>query len=315
MSMKKMKALSMSAAVAASLGVASVAAAAPMSVISSFSILGDVAKQIGGERVAVTNLVGPDQDAHVYQLTPRDIRTLGQAKLVLLNGLGLEGAQLERVVKQGTVPYAMVTKGIKALAAEEHDHDHDHHDHDHGDHAHGHSHGGLDPHVWHDPVLMQAYAANVAKALTFADPQGKAYYQQRLSAYQNRLKELNIWAAAQLQPIPVAKRKVLTAHAAFAYLGKRYQIQFVAPQGVSTESEASAKTVAAIITQVKRDNITAVFVENIKDRRLIDRLSKETGAKVQGALYSDALSGPKGPAATYIDLMRHNVSQLANGLK
>jgi len=297
----------MSAALAASFAAATMAAAAPMPVISSFSILGDIAKQVGGERVAVTNLVGPDQDAHVYQLTPRDIRALGQAKLVLLNGLGFEGAQLERVVKQGTVPYAMVTKGIKTLAADEHDH------HDHADH--GHSHGGLDPHVWHDPVLMQAYAANVAKALTFADPEGKAYYQQRLTAYQNRLKELNIWAAAQFQPIPVAKRKVLTAHDAFAYFGKRYQIQFIAPQGVSTESEASARTVANIITQVRRENITAVFVENIKDRRLIERLSRESGAKVQGALYSDALSGSTGPAATYIDLIRHNVNQLANGLK
>ncbi|MBP6563595.1 MAG: zinc ABC transporter substrate-binding protein [Neisseriaceae bacterium] len=290
------------------LALTGLATAAPMPVVSSFSILGDVAKQIGGDRVAVTLLVGPDQDAHVYQLTPRDIRTLGQAKLVLLNGLGFEGAQLERVVKQGTVPYAMVTKGIKALAAEEHGHDHAHGDH-------GHSHGALDPHVWHDPVLMQTYAANVAQALAFADPEGKAYYQQRLSAYQNRLKELNIWAAAQLQPVPVAKRKVLTAHDAFAYLGKRYQIQFIAPQGVSTESEASARTVANIITQVKREQIKAVFVENIKDRRLIDRLSKETGAQVRGALYSDALSGPKGPAATYIELMRHNITQLANGLK
>ncbi|XDZ51877.1 metal ABC transporter solute-binding protein, Zn/Mn family [Neisseriaceae bacterium CLB008] len=296
-------------AVAACLGFAGVAVAAPLPVVSSFSILGDVAKQVGGERVTVTNLVGPDQDAHVYQLTPKDIRTLGQAKLVLLNGLGFEGAQLERVVKQGTAPYAMVTKGIKALAANEHD------DHDHGHGEPGHHHGGLDPHVWHDPVLMQAYAANVAKALTYADPQGKAYYQQRLSAYQNRLKELNIWAAAQFKPIPVAQRKVLTAHGAFAYLGQRYQIQFVAPQGVSTESEASARTVANIIRQVKQDHIKAVFVENIKDKRLIERLAKETGVKVQGALYSDALSGPKGPAATYIDLIRHNVSLLAKGLK
>ncbi|MBP6115836.1 MAG: zinc ABC transporter substrate-binding protein [Neisseriaceae bacterium] len=301
--------LSIYAALVAGLSMSGLAQAAPMPVVSSFSILGDVAKQVGGERVAITNLVGPDQDAHVYQLTPKDIRTLGQAKLVLLNGLGFESARLTRVVKQGSAPYAMVTKGIKALAADEHD------DHDHGHGEPGHTHGGLDPHVWHDPVLMQAYAANVAKALTYADPQGKAYYQQRLTAYQNRLKELNLWAAAQFKPIPVAQRKVLTAHGAFAYLGKRYQIQFVAPQGVSTESEASARTVAAIIRQVKQDHIKAVFVENIKDKRLIERLSQETGVKVQGALYSDALSGPKGPAATYIDLIRHNVGLLAKGLK
>lgn len=303
MSMKKK---TIQTVLAACLGLAGFAVAAPMPVVASFSILGDIAKQVGGERVAVTQLVGADQDAHVYQLTPKDIRTLGQAKLVLLNGLGFEGAQLERVVKQGTAPYAMVTKGIKPLSAKAHDdHDHDH----------NHNHGGLDPHVWHDPVLMQAYAANVAKALTFADPQGKAYYQQRLTAYQNRLKELNLWAVAQFKPIPVAQRKVLTAHGAFAYLGKRYQVEFVAPQGVSTESEASAKTVANIIRQVKRDHIKAVFVENIKDKRLIERLSRETGVKVQGALYSDALSGPKGPAPTYIDLMQHNIRLLASGLK
>ena len=280
--------------------------AAPMPVVASFSILGDITQQIGGERVAVQTLVGADQDAHVYQLNSGDIRKIRAAKLVLVNGLGFEKAELARAVQQSKVPMAVASQGIKPMAAA------DDHGHSHG--GHNHDHGTEDPHVWNDPVLMQTYAQNVANALIKADPAGKSHYQQRLKNYQTELGQLNTWAAQSFNAIPAAQRKVLTGHDAFGYLGKRYNIQFIAPQGVSTEAEPSARQVAAIIRQIKQQGIKAVFSENIKDSRMVDRIAKETGVKVQGKLYSDALS-KTAPANTYVGMFRHNVTALSNAMK
>ena len=209
--------------------------AAPMNVVTSFSILGDVTKQIGGDRVAVQNLVGANQDTHAYHMTSGDIKKIRGAKLVLLNGLGLEAADVQRAVKQSKVPFAEAAKGIQALKAEEGEH---HHDHE----GHHHDHGEFDPHVWNDPVLMTTYAQNVANALIQADPEGKTYYQQRLGNYQVQLKKLHSDAQAAFNAVPAAKRKVLTGHDAFSYMGKRYNIEFIAPQGVSNEAEPSAKS-------------------------------------------------------------------------
>ncbi|WP_253353843.1 metal ABC transporter solute-binding protein, Zn/Mn family [Neisseria perflava] len=281
--------------------------AAPMPVVASFSILGDVAKQIGGERVAVQNLVGANQDSHAYHMTSGDIKKIRSAKLVLLNGLGLEAADVQRAVKQSKVPYAEASKGIRALKAEEGGHDH----HDHA--GHNHDHGEFDPHVWTDPVLMLTYAQNVGNALIQADPAGKTYYQQRLTNYQNQLKKLDSDSRAAFNAIPAAKRKVLTGHDAFSYMAKRYNIQFIAPQGVSSSAEPSAKQVASIIRQIKREGIKAVFAENIKDTRMIDRIAKETGVRVSGKLYSDALGNA--PANTYIGMYRYNVNALTKAMK
>lgn len=287
--------------------------AAPMPVVSSFSILGDVTKQIGGERVAVQNLVGADQDAHAYHLTSADIKKISGAKLVLVNGLGLEKAELTRAVKQSKVAYAEAAAGINALKMPEGGHHH-HHGEEGGHHHHDHEHGEYDPHVWTDPVFMQKYAANVANALIKVDPAGKAYYQQRLNAYQSELKKLDAYASGKFNAVPKAQRKVLTGHDAFAYMGKRYNIVFIAPQGVSSEAQPSAKQVAGIIRQVKREGIKAVFTENIKDTRMVDRISKETGVKLGGKLYSDALSSGA-PANTYINMYRHNVDTLSSAMK
>ena len=280
--------------------------AAPMPVVVSFSILGDVAQQIGGERVVVQSLVGANQDAHAYNLTSGDIKKIREARLVLLNGLGLEKAELQRAVKQSKVASAEATAGIKPLAADEHHHEHGHdHDHDHGE---------FDPHVWNDPVLMQRYAANVAIALIKADPAGSRYYQQRFKDYQNVLNQLNNYANQQFGAVAPAKRKVLTGHDSFAYLGKRYQVKFISPQGVSSEAEPSARQIAAIIRQIKAENVKAVFTENIKDGRMIARIAKETGVKVSGGLYADALSSGA-PAGTYADMFRYNVRVMSEAMK
>ena len=242
-------------------------------------------------------------------MTSGDIKKIRGAKLVLLNGLGLEAADVQRAVKQSKVPFAEATKGIQALKAEEGDHHH----HDHGHEGHHHDHGEFDPHVWNDPVLMTTYAQNVANALIQADPEGKTYYQQRLGNYQVQLKKLHSDAQAAFNAVPAAKRKVLTGHDAFSYMGKRYNIEFIAPQGVSSEAEPSAKQVASIIRQIKREGIKAVFTENIKDTRMVDRIAKETGVNVSGKLYSDALGGA--PADSYIGMYRYNVKALTDAMK
>ena len=278
--------------------------AEPLNVVSSFSILGDVAKQIGGDKVLVSNLVDADQDTHAYHITSGDVKKIRAAKLVLLNGLGLENGDLTRAVKQSKVNYAEATAGIKAMAAGEHNHNHAGHDHDHG---------RFDPHVWQDPILMQKYADNVAAALSRIDPQNKAYYSQRLQNYQAELSKLDAYAKTKFNAVPRERRKVLMGHDAFAYMGKRYGIQFYAPQGVSSEAEPSAKQVATIIRQVKQQGVKAVFTENIKDTRMLDRIAKETGSKVGGKLYSDALS--RSPQAnTYINMYRANVDALSKAM-
>ena len=284
-------------------------AAAPVPVVASFSILGDVARAIVGERVKVETLVGPNQDAHVYQAKPADIQKIRAAKVVLVNGLGFEGASIQRAVRDSKVYSLAASKGIPTIKVEEDDHDHKGHDH-------GHDHGDVDPHVWTNPAVMQRYAQNVAGALIIADPEGRLYYGQRLLDYQQTLRELDTWAAQQFDSVPKAERKVLTGHDAFAYLGKRYDVQFLSPQGTSTESEASARTVAKLIQQVKQEKVKAVFVENIKDPRLVQQLAKEAGVTVQTApLYADALSPADGPATSYVNMMRHNVTQMVKAMK
>lgn len=295
------------AAAAATLCAGWAHAAGPLQVVASFSILGDVVREVGGDRVLVQTLIGPDQDAHVYQATPADLRKIRAARLVLMNGLGFEGATVQRAVQSAKVPMAEAARGIATIEARDDDHDHG---------RPGHAHGRVDPHVWNNPVLMQRYAQNVADALMQADPDNKAYYARRLSDYQKTLRELDAWAAQQFAAVPVARRKVLTGHDAFGYMAQRYQVQFIAPQGISTEGEASARAVARIIQQVRKEGIRAVFVENIRDPRLVQQLARETGVQAQKApLYSDALSSPQGPAASYVNLVRHNVGALVQAMR
>ena len=281
--------------------------AAPMPVVASFSILGDVTQQIGGERVAVQTLVGADQDAHVYQLNSGDIRKIRAAKLVLVNGLGFEKAELARAVQQSKVPMAVASQGIKPMAAA------DDHGHSHG--GHNHDHGTEDPHVWNDPVLMQTYAQNVANALIKADPAGKSHYQQRLKNYQTELGQLNTWAAQSFNAIPAAQRKVLTGHDAFGYFGQEYHVSFMAPVGFSTEAEASASGVASLIKQIKEQQVKSYFIENQTDPRLVKQIAAASGAQPGGELYPEALSGPQGPATTYIKAFKHNVETIVASMK
>jgi zinc/manganese transport system substrate-binding protein len=271
-------------------------------VIASFSILGDLVSNVGGDRVDVAALVGPNGNAHVYAPSPADAKKAADARLVFVNGLGFEG-WLERLVKASgtTAPIIVATKGVQPLErAETHDHDHDH--------------GRADPHAWQSVTNAKIYVGNIRDALIAIDPAGKARYEANATAYLARLDALEQEVRDTIAKVPADRRRVVTSHNAFGYFERAYGIIFTAPQGVSTESEASAKDVAAIITAIRKQKAAAVFLENVTDPRLVQQIASETGAKVGGVLYSDALTDAKGDAPTYIDLIRHNLKQLANAL-
>lgn len=278
--------------------------ARPVKAVATFSILKDLVAQIGGERVDVVALVQPDGDAHVYEPTPADARTLSSAAVIFTNGLGLEGWLDRLIASSGTRARIVVaTSGIKPKPSEE------------GEHAQAKPAAeNWDPHAWQNVANARIYAANIRDALVAIDPEGQAGYGERAAAYTARLDALDAEVKAAIAALPRDRRKVITSHDAFGYFAAAYGLDFIAPQGVSTETEASARDVGRIISQIKREKIPAVFVENISNPRLIQRIAKETGARIGDKVYSDSLSGPDGPAGTYIAMMRHNITAFTKAL-
>lgn len=300
--------------------------AAPMQVVASFSILGDLVREVGGEHVAITTLVGPDGDAHVYEPTPQDSRRLGEARLLFENGLDFE-SWLPRLVKVS--PFkgkrVVLSQGIKLLpstSADDHDHDHDEkEDHDkHDDHApHEHAHhehalGKWDPHAWQDIANVLVYVKNIEAALADADPAHAAEYKERAAAYSAKLEALQATLKQRFEAIPADQRRVVTTHSAFRYLGRAFGITFSSLQGLSSEAEPSAADMARIIDSIRIGGIRAVFAENITNTRLLEQISSATGVRIGGRLYSDALAKPGEPAGTYIGLMEWNAGQLITAL-
>lgn len=279
-----------------------------LNVVATFSILGDFARNVGGDRVNVTTLVGPNSDTHVYTPSPSDAKKITDAKLVIVNGLGLEG-WLPRLIKSsgGKAATVVATKGIKTRTIDASDPS-----------AHGHDHGqnseDADPHAWQSVVNAKIYVTNVRDGLIAADPAGADVYRSNAAAYLAKLDALDRDVREAVAKIPAERRNVISTHAAFGYFAAAYGVKFIAPQGVSTESEPSARDIAAIITQIKKQKIPAVFLENVSDPRLIRRIASETGAIVGGTLYSDSLTDEKGPAPTYIDMVRHNIKALTSAL-
>lgn len=276
-------------------------------VVTSFSILQDLTEELAGEHVQVETLVGPDADAHVFEPAPRHARMVGQADLVVINGLGFEG-WMERLIAasgfSGTVVRA--SDGIRPLEASDALHDGHHH---HGPHDNGH-----DPHAWHDAGLVRTYVRNIADALAEVDPADAEGYARRADDLDTRLAALDQWIRQTLEPVPEEERRVITNHDAFSYYGRAYDVDFLFPVGWSTDAEPSASTVAALIRQLREDRVRVLFTENIADARLLQRIAAEGHGVIGGVLYSDALSGPDGPAPTYEAMMRHNTRTLADAL-
>ena len=279
------------------------ASAQPLPVVASFSILGDVVSQLGGERVAVQVLVGPGSDAHVVQPTPAQARQVALAQVVVAHGMGLEG-WLPRLLKSAGFKgrQLLVAEGLKPLKATgQH-------------HGHGHAHD-IDPHTWQDVASVRHWVPRIAVTLCEADAAGCDTYRARAAAYTQRLDALDAEIRAAWAPLPAADRKLITSHEAFGYYAAAYGVRFLAPQGLSTEAEASAKGVARLVRQIRAEGIKALFVESIADPRLIEQIGRETGLRPSGRLYSDSLSLPDGPAATYEALMLHNTRLMVDALR
>jgi len=275
------------------MAIAPVRAQQRVNVVASFSILGDLVKNVGGDRVNVTILVGPDGDVHVYTPAPADARKIADAKLLVINGLGLEGWLPRLLQSAGSkAPIVTATKGIAPLKL--------------GSDA--------DPHAWQSVANAKIYVANISDALVAADPAGAEVLRANAQAYLAKLDALDREVCEAVAKIPPGRRKVISTHDAFGYLAAAYGIEFIAPLGVSTESEASARDIAGIIREIRTEKIPAVFLENISDPRLIRRIAAETGARVGGTLYSDSLTSEKGDAPTYIELVRHNIKALTGAL-
>jgi zinc/manganese transport system substrate-binding protein len=285
-----------------------------LSVVASFSILADMTRQIGGDRLALRTIAGADVDAHGFQPKPSDAAALNNAALVIRNGLGFEG-WLDRMIRSSGFKGRMVTttEGITPRMME----------------AHGHDHGGAgrrqnhsvgprqvpDPHAWQDLGLVQHYIRNIAAGLMAADPVGEALYRRNAEAYTARLAALDQWVRAEIAKVPAARRKIVTSHDSFGYFGDAYGVRFLAPQGVSTEAEPSAAEVGRLIRQIRAENITALFLENMSNPATLQRIAQETGLRVRGRLYADALSTETGPAPTYEAMFRHNLSLMVPAMR
>jgi zinc/manganese transport system substrate-binding protein len=270
-----------------------VRAAEPLNVVASFSIIGDLVRNVGGDNVRVTTLVGPDSDAHVYAPTPADARTIAAAKLIFVNGLGFEG-WLPRLVQSSGSKAKIVTvsNGISPLRLG----------------------SAADPHAWQSVTNAKVYVANINLALSAADPASAEQFMRTTHASIEKLDALDREVRDAVAKFPPDRRKVISTHNAFGYFAASYGIEFIAPLGVSTESEPSARDIARIITQIRSAKIPAVFLENITDPRMMGRIAAETGAKVGGTLYSDSLTGEKGDSPTYIAMVRHNIKALTSAL-
>jgi zinc/manganese transport system substrate-binding protein len=264
-----------------------------LNVVASFSILGDFVRNVGGDRVNVTTLVGPNSDVHVYTPAPADAKKIADAKLLVINGLGLEG-WLPRLVQSsgGKATIVTASQGIapRKLGSDS------------------------DPHAWQSVGDAKIYVANIRDALVAAGPADAETFRGNAEAYLAKLDALDREVREAIAHIPPSRRKVISTHDAFGYFAAAYGVEFIAPLGVSTESEASARDIAGIITQIKTAKIPAVFLENISDPRLMQRIASETGARVGGTLYSDSLTGEKADAPTYIDMVRHNIKALTSAL-
>lgn len=274
------------------------AQAAPLKVVASFSILGDMTREIAGDQAEITTLVAPESDAHAFEPTPASVKTLAQANLFIVNGLGFE-SWAERSSK--AAGYKGVTViASKGIAPQQFEED--------GTQI-------TDLHAWQNLANGKIYAANIRDALIAADPAHATHYKHNAERYIAEMEALDRWVKQQFAAIPKEHRRVITTHDAFGYFGKAYGVEFIAPLGLSTDSQPSAATMAQLIDQIRTNHVRALFIETISDPRLMQQLERDAKAHIGGELYSDALSKPDGPAPTYLAMFKHNVTALVKGMK
>jgi zinc/manganese transport system substrate-binding protein len=287
--------LLLSAAIPALMAFSAVPAFADtLKVVASFTVLGDVVSQVGGKHVKVTNLVGPNGDPHEFEPSPADAKNLKGAQVTFVNGEGLEGWMDRLITASGYKGKpVVVSEGVNTRSMDE---------------------DGktvTDPHVWNSPVNVKVWVANIEKALSEADPVDAGAFKANAEAYLRKLDAMNAYAHSKFDAVPADRRKVLTSHDAFGYFGREYNVSFLAPLGLSTETEASAADVAKLIEQIKAEGVKTYFLENSNDPRLVKQIAKATAAQPGGELYVESLSDAKGPAPTYEKMFRYNVDQIA----
>ena len=276
---------------------ADAASAKTLQVVASFTVLSDVVQQVGGDHVHIRSLVGPNGDPHQFEPSPEDAKNLKNADIVFLSGEGLE-RWFEKLVKasgyQGSP--IIVSTGIRLRERQRKGQASD------------------DPHVWNSPANVQVWVSNIEKALVALDPADATDFHANAARYSKELHDLDTYAHSKIDPVPVDKRKVLTSHDAFGYLGRDYGITFLSPLGLSTETEASAADVAKLIDQIKKEKVTVYFFENSNDLRLVQQIAAATGARPGGELYAEALSPADGPAPTYAKMFRHNIDEIIQAM-
>lgn len=272
--------------------------ARPLTIVATFSVLGDMVREVGGDRIDLKVLVGPDGDAHTFEPSPSDAKTVAGADLIILNGLDFE-PWLTKLAASSETKAGLITasSGVKPRGMDED------------------GRTVLDPHAWQNLANGAIYVRNIAEALAKADPADAAVFHENAAKFTKRIAELDAWTRAEIGAVPAGKRKVITTHDAFGYFGAAYGVTFLAPEGLSTDAEPSAGALARLIDQIKREEIRALFIENMSDPRLIQTISRETGAKMGGELYSDALSEPDGGAPTYPAMFRNNVPKLVAAMR
>ncbi|MDC0348934.1 metal ABC transporter substrate-binding protein [Alphaproteobacteria bacterium] len=266
-------------------------------ILTTFSVLKDFAQQVGKDRVIVDTLVPPNGDPHVYEPKPSDVKKITSADLIFMNGLGFEG-WMERLISAAQYKESSIicTAYIHPRLVLEDT-------------------VVKDPHAWHSVSNAKIYIRNIANALIKIDPQNASYYEKNTQTYLQDLTSLDEHIRRSVDKIDLEKRKIITAHDAFGYFGNSYGIQFLSPQGVSTESEPSIRSVISLIEQIKKLGIKTIFIENISNPKIIHQISRETNAKIGGTLYSDGLSESGGVASTYIKMIRHNFNLLLTAMK
>jgi zinc/manganese transport system substrate-binding protein len=259
-------------------------------VVASFSIIGDMTREVAGDNIELKTLVGANGDAHEYEPTPTDVKAIASADLLLINGLKFEG-WVERLIKSANYKgkVIVVSNGGKLIEN--------------------------DPHAWQDLNNGRIYVDNIKNALVEIDKSNAEKYQKNAAAYNTKLTELDSWVKSEISKIPSEKRNVITTHDAFQYFAKAYGINFISALGISTSSQASAKDIAKLVGQIRNKKVTALFLENISDSRLIKQLEKDTGAHIGGTLYSDSLSANDEPATSYIEMFKHNAQELVKAME
>lgn len=274
-------------------------------VVVSFSILADLVKNVGGDHISITTFVGPNASIHTYEPTPRDAQALRNAHIIFINGLHLEGF-MDRLITASNTQALLIKASTNISPLEMKSQKHSTQQHNH--------HNNIDPHAWQTIPNVEIYVKNIADAFCKIDQYSCPSYRKNSVNYTKKLQETQEMLKRKIATIPKSQRIIITSHDAFGYFAQEYGFTILAPQSASTEAEATAADVAKLIQQIKTNKAAALFVENISNPRLIKQIAKETDLKIGGILYSDALSDKNGPAATYLDMMKHNINTIIDAI-